>query len=114
MPLLITDVAPIATFLNGDPFDRSLVLRIAILSEGFLPNEMQRFRVAADAASNAVQFTAPFSRFRDRIGIVRIDCGSRASATVLRPLQAAPANYINKTPFDVRFDLAVARGLTGS
>lgn len=114
MPLPITDVAPIATFLNGDPFDRSLILRIAILSEGFLPNEMQRFRVAADAASNAVQATAPFSRFRDRIGIVRIDCSSRASATVLRPLQVAPANYINKTPFDVRFDLAVARSLTGS
>ncbi|MFE0753748.1 M64 family metallopeptidase [Inquilinus sp. NPDC058860] len=113
MPLPIERVEPVAFWLRGSPFDRTLALRIAILSEGFLPNEMQAFREAADGIVTALRDHPPFNRHWDRIGIVRIDCRSEASATVLQPLHAPPAGYWDRTPFDVHFDPGIARSLQG-
>lgn len=114
MPLPLSVVAPVAFDVNGLATDSFRTYRIAILSEGFQPAEMPIFRKAVFDVVKEINATQPFRRRRDRIHIVRIDCTSLASGTVLTPLNNPPASYINKTPFDVRFRTTIARGMEGN
>lgn len=114
MPLPLSVVAPVAFDVNGLSTDASRTYRIAVLSEGFLPSEMPIFRNAVIKVVKEFNATQPFKRRRDRVHIVRIECTSLASATVLSQRNPAPANYVDKTPFDVRFALNLDRGMTGS
>lgn len=114
MPMAISDVAPISFWEYGTPWDTDRVFRIAILSEGFLPEEMKDFRRVAANIAARLPTAEPFSRYSDRIAILRIECKSFASARQLAALQPAPASYANQTPFDVRFDRKVERMLAGN
>jgi hypothetical protein len=113
MPMAIADVAPLATFIHGSPGDAGRTFHVAILSEGFLVQEVESFRFAAAALARTLLAESPFRRHRDRISITRIDCLSRRSAQVLQALKPPPPGFKGNTPFDAAFDLKIERIVEG-
>jgi hypothetical protein len=103
MPLPLAIVAPVAFPLLGLPGNRQRTYRIAILSEGFLPQEMSGFRDVAEQVLDKFRRTQPFRRLLQRILIVGVQCTSLASSRLLRRTGPGPRRHFNVTPFDVGF-----------
>jgi IgA Peptidase M64 len=113
MPLPLSVVAPVPFNLLGLPSDRQRTYRIAILSEGFLPQEMSSFRIAAQQVLRKFLLTQPFGRRRAHIFIVGVQCTSLASSRLLTRAPAGPARHIGVTPFDVGLRPGIPPGIEG-
>jgi hypothetical protein len=109
MPLPLAVVAPVAFNLLGLQSDRQRTYRIAILSEGFLPEEMSDFRNATGRILHKFRQTQPFRRQLQRILIVGVQCTSLATSRRLS--RTGQRGHTDVTPFDVK--LGSGRGLEG-
>src|SRR5688572_23701879 len=102
MPLPIWKVAPNEIYLHRESTDLRRRFTVAILSEGFLDEDMPQFRKLAREIKDILMKRQPFRYLKEHLVIVQVDCRSEASAR--RLTRNAPRPYRDATPFDAEFE----------